>query len=134
MSVARKTPLRRALRREVRLTCQVVRERDFRLVAELCLDLSPKGMLVSTTLPVLTGEALLVSFRAPRSQQWFDQPATVARVVHGRRPEDSGRCLGLHFEEISATEREKLWRLLRDLPPTSRARPWTAEPATQAAT
>ena len=87
--------------------------------------LLPKGMLVATELPILTGEALLVSFRAPRSNQWFDQPATVARVVHGRRPEDSGRCLGLHFSEIGAVDRARLWRLLRDLPPAPRARPWT---------
>ena len=127
--IPRTSPGRRALRRELRLTCQVVRERDFRLVAELCLDLSPKGMLVATELPILTGEALLVSFRAPRSNQWFDQPATVARVVHGRRPEDSGRCLGLHFSEIGAAERARLWRLLRDLPPTPRARPWTGDAA-----
>src|SRR6202789_503747 len=35
----RKHP-RRAFRREVILSCQVVRERDFRLVSELALDLS----------------------------------------------------------------------------------------------
>ncbi|MEO7330051.1 MAG: PilZ domain-containing protein [Minicystis sp.] len=115
-ALSRTSTGRRALRRELRLTCQVVRERDFRLVAELCLDLSPKGMLVATELPILTGEQLLVSFRAPRSTRWFDQPATVARVVHGRRPGERGRRLGLHFEEISASEREQLFRLLRDLP------------------
>ncbi|MFO0758844.1 MAG: PilZ domain-containing protein [Byssovorax sp.] len=119
-----KAPMRRALRREVRLACQVVRERDFRLVSELCLDLSPKGMLVATTAPILTGEELVVSFRAPRSGLWIDQVATVVRVVHGRRPEDSGRGLGLCFSAISAADRERLSRLLRDLPLTSRARPW----------
>ena len=62
----RERPRRRSPRRGVLLRCQVVRERDFRLVADLALDLSTEGMLVSTDARVLTGEPLLVSFRVPR--------------------------------------------------------------------
>jgi hypothetical protein len=83
----RKHP-RRAFRREVILSCQVVRERDFRLVSELALDLSTQGMLVSTDLRVLTGEPLLVSFRPPRSDRWLDvsagAPATAAAASASR--------------------------------------------------
>ncbi len=111
----RKQP-RRAFRREVLLTCQVVRERDFRLVSDLALDLSTHGMLVSTRLPVLTGEPLLVSFRPPRSSTWLDLPATVARVVHGRRPGDRGRCLGLSFDRLDPAAERLLHRHLRGLP------------------
>ncbi len=53
---------RRAFRHAVSVPCQVVRERDFRLVADRALDLSTDGMLVPLDLPVLTGEPLLVSF------------------------------------------------------------------------
>src|SRR5262245_7660463 len=97
--LARKTH-RRAFRREVILTCQIVRERDFRLLSSLALDLSTDGMLVSTDARVLTGEAVLVTFRGPRSNEWFDAEATVVRVVHGRRPTDRGRCLGLAFHSV----------------------------------
>ena len=108
---------RRAFRREVRLSCQVVRERDFRLVADFALDLSTDGMLVSTKLPVLTGEELIVTFRAPQSAMWIDAEATVARVIHGRRPGDHGRSIGLTFHSMSEAMNRKLFEQLRGLPP-----------------
>jgi PilZ domain len=91
---------RRALRRAIRVDCQVVRERDFRLVGSRGIDLSPKGMLVLTQEPILTGEPLFVSFRLPQGLYWFDSQATVARVVHGRRPGDVARCFGVEFETL----------------------------------
>lgn len=39
---------RRSSRRSVVVECQVVRERDFKLVVESTLDLSTEGMLVLT--------------------------------------------------------------------------------------
>lgn len=123
-TVQARKPERQAFRREVLLTCQVVRERDFRLVADLALDLSPDGMLVATGQRMLTGEELLVSFRGPRSDRWFDCEAKVARVVHGRRPGDRGRCLGLQFEGMDAGKKAVLGRLLRGLPPAEPARAW----------
>ncbi len=119
--LARKHP-RRAFRREVLLTCQVVRERDFRLVSDLALDLSTDGMLVSTEHVVLTGEPLLVSFRPPRADRWLDVQATVARVVHGRRPGDRGRCLGIVFDGVDPAARGLLFKHLRGLPPPEPAR------------
>ena len=114
---------RRAFRREVLLRCQVVRERDFRLVSDLALDLSTEGMLVhSPHLRVLTGEPLIVSFRAPRSEKWIDAEATVARVVHGRRPSDRGRCLGLSFHDLTRGVEQMLFQQLRGLPPPEAAR------------
>jgi hypothetical protein len=114
---------RRAFRREVLLACQIVRERDFRLVSDLAFDLSTEGMLVSTSDRVLTGEELLVSFRAPRSNLWFDLEATVARVVHGRRPFDRGRCLGLTFHSVAESTQRRLFERLRGLPPPDPGRP-----------
>ena len=119
--LARKHP-RRAFRREVLLTCQVVRERDFRLVSELALDLSTEGMLVASEHTVLTGEPLLVSFRPPRADRFIDLEATVARVVHGRRPGDRGRCLGLSFHGASAHVQGLLFQHLRGLPPPEPSR------------
>src|SRR5580700_5233114 len=91
---------RRALRRSIHVDCQVVRERDFRLIGSRGVDLSPAGMLVMAQEPVLTGEPVIVAFRLPRSAYWFDAEATIARVVHGRRPGDVGRCLAIEFDEL----------------------------------
>ncbi len=53
--------------------------------------------------------------RAPT--RWFDAEGTIARVVHGRRPGDSGRCLGLEFDELDPEAKWLLARALRDVPP-----------------
>jgi hypothetical protein len=113
---------RRSFRHRLALDCQVVRARDFRLVAASSLDLSTAGMLVPTTLPVLTGEDLVVSFRAPRSPRWIDTAAVVARVVHGRRPGDHGRCLGIAFDELGDEDRWELFRSLQRIPPATPGR------------
>ena len=108
---------RRAIRRAVRLECQVVRESDFRLIGRSAIDLSPHGMLVVADERVLTGEDVIVSFRAPTTQAWFDCEATVARVVHGRRPGDWGPCVGLDFHGVDDLSRIILHANLRGMPP-----------------
>lgn len=109
---------RRPARHTVRLACQVVRERDFRLVADRIENLSTYGMLVSPADPVLTGEKLIVSFRLPDTGKWFDVCATVRRVVHGRRPHETTRKLGLEFDELRPYERYQLKRALAFRPVT----------------
>jgi hypothetical protein len=108
---------RRALRRSVRVDCQVVRERDFKLIGSRAVDLSPFGMLVMAQERVLTGEALVVAFRPPCSTWWFDSEATVARIVHGRRPGDLGRCFGIEFESLEPSVQYFLHTLLAGVPP-----------------
>jgi hypothetical protein len=114
---------RRAIRRAVPVECQVVRERDFRLVATWGVDVSPLGMLVLAEARVLTGEPVVVSFRVPRTGCWFDAEATVARVVHGRRPTDKGRrCLGIAFDALEPDARALIEDALRSAPPPVPAR------------
>lgn len=124
---------RRGMRRSVRIDCQVVREHDFRLIGRRAVDLSDGGMLVLSEahgasrrggrgLDVLTGAEVIVSFRAPATRLWFDCAATVARVIHGRRPLDWGTCLGLSFEMDDEVARAFLRRELRGLPPPLPAR------------
>jgi len=108
---------RRAMRRAARFECQVVRERDFKLLGDCGLDLSAEGMLVLTDERVLTGEDVLVSFRAPGVGSWFDTAATIARIVHGRRPGDAGRALGLHFDRLDSVTRTYIRAGLRGIPP-----------------
>ena len=108
---------RRAIRRAAHFGCQIVRERDFKLVADEVLDVSPDGMLVYCDDRVLTGDEMIVTFRLPRTSLWVDTDATVARVLHGRRPTDRGRCLGLEFNSLDARARRALRATLRSLPP-----------------
>ena len=114
---------RKALRRAVSVECQVVRERDFRLVATRGVDLSTDGMLVVAKAAVLTGEPVIASVRIPRTRRWVDVEATVARVVHGRRPTDkAGRCLGLSFDSVDEGIRALVESALRGTPPPLPAR------------
>ena len=107
----------RAPRRIVRARCQVVRERDFRLIADQVVDLSPGGALVMPADPCLTGEKVIVSFQVPYLLNYVDAEATVARVVHGRRPGEYSRGLALHFDHIEQLQRFLLERALAYLPP-----------------
>ena len=108
---------RRPQRHAIRLMCQVVRERDFKLVARHVLDLSEVGMLVKPITRVLTGESLIVSFMAPFTRIWVDAEATVARVVHNRREMDRGMALGICFDTIDEYSRILLRRNLEHVPP-----------------
>jgi hypothetical protein len=107
----------RGPRRAARLACQLVRERDFRLVADRIVDLSAGGLMVGPADPVLTGERLILSFCLPGSGYWIDSEAVVARVVHGRRPGEYTRNLGLSFEGLSPFSRLMLERSLLWMPP-----------------
>ena len=107
---------RASSRHTVKIACQVVRERDFRLLADRMLDLSATGVLVGPADPALTGERLLVSFRIPRSSVWIDAEATVTRVVHGRRPGEFSRALALEFDELEVLPRFMLGEALRAVP------------------
>lgn len=117
--------VRTSFRRFVRVDCQVVRIRDFRLVADLALDLSTRGMLVRACRGerLLTGEELVVSFRPPRSNDWFDAQATVARVIHGRRPGDGGLCFGLEFHDVAKHDEQLLFDHIRGMSAPDPARP-----------
>jgi hypothetical protein len=121
---------RREVRRAVRLACTIVRERDFRLVSERAVDVSPDGMLVLTEYELSPGESVHVSFRATELGLWFDTEAKVARVVRGRRPGDPGRAVGLSFSSMGRVKRMILRSHLKRVPPPIPRRPqridWTA--------
>ncbi len=116
-------PFRASFRRYVRIDCQVVREFDFRLIGDLALDLSTKGMLVRARERVLTGEEVVVSFQLPRSNAWFDAQGVVARVLHGRRPGDYGLSFGIEFVNLSLDDELILFEQLRGKPAPDALRP-----------
>lgn len=103
-------------RRAARFECQIVRERDFRLVAHTTLDLSPDGVMALADENVLTGEPVLVTFSLPNSGAWVDAEGCVVRVGHGRRPGDPGRLLGVGFHWLSEGSRDLIRRSLVGLP------------------
>jgi hypothetical protein len=113
---------RRSKRHAVHFECQVVKEHGFSLLGVRAVDLSTEGMLVLTDRRVLTGEDVLVSFRAPGQRRWFDAEATVARVLHGRRWGDVGRAIGLRFSKMDSVTRSYVKAGLAYLPPTIPAR------------
>ncbi|MBX3204191.1 MAG: PilZ domain-containing protein [Labilithrix sp.] len=108
---------RREVRRAIPMSCQIVRERDFRLVSERALDVSPDGMLVATDVELEPGENVFVSFRATQLGIWFDTEAHVARVIRGRRPGDKGRGVALRFSTMPRVKRFILRGHLRNVPP-----------------
>ena len=103
---ALRTSRRASSRREVTLPCQAVREHDFSLIGERSCDLSIEGMLLPLRRPALTGDSLIVSFQIPGL--WLDCEATVARIVHGRRPGDDGPAVGLRFDRMAPAARAAL--------------------------
>jgi hypothetical protein len=111
------TNRRRAMRHAVHISCQVVRERDFRLIADTIVDLSTSGMLVTPADPVLTGERVIASFRLLGSTYWIDVEATVARVAHGRRPTEHTRALALEFDPLPGLTGLVLATALQGAPP-----------------
>lgn len=118
-------------RRSVELACQAVRERDFKLIADRTLDVSIGGALLLLRTPVLTGEAIILSFQIPG--KWIDVEATVARVIHGRRPGDEGRAVGVVFDRIEPSAKAALAAYLHGR--TARApRPRSSAPAPLAPT
>lgn len=123
MSSVELEPVRRSFRRFVRIDCQVVREHDFRLVGDLALDLSTRGMLVRAHTRVLTGQELLIAFRPPRCNRWIDARGTVARVVHGRRPGDTGLAFGIEFDDLESNYEDLLFEKLRGMTAPDAMRP-----------
>jgi hypothetical protein len=104
------------LRRAVRTRCEVVRERDFKLVGTRVLDLSTRGMLLETDIAILTGEDLVVSFKSPTSDRWYDCGATVARVLHCRRRHDKRRAVGVAFDPLHVFDELLLCEELKSSP------------------
>lgn len=114
---------RRSIRRAWPLFCEVVREHDFRLLGRLALDVSPTGMLVHTDAKILTGEEVIVTFRMPRTGRFFDATGSIARVVHGRRPSDRGRAVGISFDVGDSELSDELRKNLMGIPPPIPSRP-----------
>jgi uncharacterized membrane protein len=113
---------RKTRRHAVRIPCQVVRERDFRLISDAVVDLSVSGMVVTAAhwvfgQSILTGERLIVSFQLPSTLVWVDTQATVTRVARGRRRGENAPALALEFDPLPLITQLRMRGALRRWPP-----------------
>ncbi len=108
---------RRAVRRSVRSRCLAHAMKGLRHLGQRVLDVSPYGMLIACDSGVQLGEEVLVSFRTPGTERWFDAEGEIARVVGGWRDGDPGYCIGLRFTYMEEGTDEALRASLRGLPP-----------------
>ena len=113
---------RKTRRHAVRIPCQVVRERDFRLISDAVIDLSMSGMVVTAAhwvfgQSIVTGERLIVSFQLPRTLFWVDAEATVTRVARGRRRGENTPALALEFDPLPLFVKQRMRGVLRRSPP-----------------
>jgi hypothetical protein len=113
---------RKALRRRVKIPCQIVSEHDFTLVSDTCLDLSPRGMRVRALRALGIGTQVLVSFRVPDAGVHMDLGALVTRVARGRRRGERFPTLGLSFVDLSPLDGIILTARLKGVPPPAPAR------------
>lgn len=113
---------RAAVRRDVRMPCQVERESDGTPIASECLDLSAEGIRVLASEEASLGTRLRVRFEMPDTGARLDVTALVSRVIRGRRPGEHPLELGLSFADASPLEKAMLDACLSGLPPPVPAR------------
>jgi len=109
---------RHTIRRAVEVSCCVVRQSDGKIIGRRGFDLSPYGMRVELKdIDVELGDRFFVCFRTTPFGIWFYTDAHATRVLHGRRPKEEGRALGLKFGSLSAVSRLCIRGALRRVPP-----------------
>lgn len=103
----------------VHIACQVVRDRDFKVIGRGSLDISLTGMLVPCTYAAEIGDEVIVSFRTPQLGEYVDAVALVTRRMEGRRRGDLGATMGLTFTSIDDASLRALARMLEGAPVTT---------------
>jgi hypothetical protein len=99
----------------VHVDCQVVRDRDFRVIGRGTLDVSLTGMLVQCTYAAEIGDEVIVSFKT-NIGEYVDAVGIVTRRMEGRRRGDLGMTAGITFTSIDDESLRALARLLERAP------------------
>lgn len=99
----------------MRMACQVVRERDFKLVATSVMNVSETGLFVDGEAPVCFGDKIIVTFYSPAARSWIDAEGTVTRVAHGPRWMGRKQAFGVAFHHIDDTSRRNIRRSMAAL-------------------
>jgi hypothetical protein len=114
---------RRSTRRAVAVPCIAVSTNTYQLLGQQVLDLSPRGMLLSSSSGVKLGDHVFVSFLPPGEGRWMNAHAEVTRLIPGLRTWDAGPSVGLVFTNLSVVKRGELLARLAGIPPTVPRRP-----------
>jgi len=108
-------PRTRSPRFSMRLNCQVVRERDFKLVATAVMNVSESGLLVDADVPVRYGEKIILTFYSPAVKDWIDAEGTVTRISHGPRWMARKQAFGVAFDSIDKDSKRNIRRSMAAL-------------------
>lgn len=119
MEIAMGSPeSRRAARRAVDLSCEIIICRWDRPVRSRGTDLSPYGMWIETTVPLAVGEQVVVELSPPGRERALPLFARVMRIERDERDLVSGSIgVGLEFVNVTIWEQRILTGALRGLPP-----------------
>ncbi len=99
----------------MRMACQVVRERDFKLVATSVMNVSESGLFVDADEPVRFGEKIIVTFYSPAAKTWIDAEGTVARLALGPKWMGRKMAFGVAFDQIDAASQKNIRRSMAAL-------------------
>jgi hypothetical protein len=99
----------------MRMACQVVRERDFKLVATSVMNVSETGLFIDADEPVRFGEKIIVTFYSPAAKSWIDAEGTVTRIAHGPRWMGRKQAFGVAFDAIDEGSRKNIRRSMAAL-------------------
>ena len=113
---------RSSIRRGIMLDCEVVSERDFRLLGQYTYDVSRDGILLEATDFAEIGELVIFSLRLPYTDEYVEGHGRVARIGRGLRETDQGPALGIEFTELDGVMSARLDAALRGAPPPVPAR------------
>lgn len=122
---------RTASRRTVRLGCEVVRTRDYRLIGRKMVDLSTDGLQILAEDEAMLHEDVEVFFRVPYSGVHLLAEGHVARVIRGKRPGDNGPSYGISLGGLHPDAMRALRGAQNRFPPTI---PWRPRRVDYAAT
>ena len=114
---------RRAERRAVDITCEVVASQWDEPLMHRAQDLSPFGMWLRTGLPLEIGNEVVLCFKPPRGLD-CEELNVFARVQRVERRHHSGdrSGMGLEFIDMTRAQRRVLQGCLRNLPAARRVR------------
>ncbi|NOY93586.1 MAG: PilZ domain-containing protein [Deltaproteobacteria bacterium] len=116
------------LRRGVDLECQVVSDLWEGTLPHRAKNLSATGIYLESDFPLHVGHEVVLSFEPPRGGGELLVYGEVRRVEMRRRdyePFGRGGGMGVAFDYLSESERERLMASLEGLPPPLPARPQT---------
>lgn len=114
---------RRSGRREVDVTCYVVRIPSLEVLGERAIEMSPHGMLVVSDTPCEIGETVLVTFDVPGTEETVTMSGRIARLAPGRRADDPGRAFAVELEGLDGTTGRMLREALARYPEAAPRRP-----------